>query len=592
MKKSCSRVVMVLVFGFFVASCGGGGSAPAGGSGTPGGGVASDTTPDAFTFIDQDNAVIRSLIQSEPIAISGINEAATVSITGGEYSIDGAQFVSTSGSVTNGAQIVVRQSAPDEFLTTADATLTVGGVSDTFSLTTGSEDITPDWFGIDLQSDVERSTLVQTEVITISGINGDITIEVTDGEYSIDGREFTRDAGTLENEQSIVVRQLSASHSSVLTSATITVGDFSTDFLVETGKFYVSPGDFEALPNCAPYVGSAQAPIKLVFLKLNNASQFDAIVDDAINNQFATTPPFSEYFSSLAFYTLDLGDGSNYDCLGTGTDVSDQGFVCDSELVNQEIVRQCDATDPNGVIKIAIAESQYSAKAADIIWLPDNLFAIENTTIHEVSHNFGLADLYGGGFRFDGEPVIGWTPEFSRRWLNLDSPGCPSWCDSAKTPVEYNQSISSACPTFTTRDECLAFNRPTTDDCSDADGDNLEDCCSWSDTPSDDYFNTNCAPVWGSEDIGLSCLAGAGCYFGGAYGNNSWRPVKGHDDSLMYGLSAPGFDAVSGAALTEFLECCTDARDDEPSCAAFRLQISDLLLDNFGKRRLGSCGVY
>ncbi len=589
MRIDYANIATKIALGFLLASCGGGG----GGSGTTGGGFVSDTTPDAYTFVDQDNAVVSRFALSEPITITGINEAAAVSITGGEYSIDGGEFVSASGLVTNGARIVVRQTAADGFLQTTDATLTVGGVSDTFSVTTGPEDITPDWFGFESQFGVELSSSVQSEVVTITGINGAIAVQVTGGEYSVDGGDFTTDAGTIENDQTLVVRQQSADQSNTLTVTTIAVGDFSTQLFVETGRFYVSPGDYEALASCAPYVGSAQAPIKLVFLNIGDSSRFDAIVDDATNNQFSAIPPFSDYFSSLGFYKLDLGDGSNYDCVGTGTDTSDLGFQCNSQLVNEEIARQCDAGDANGFIKIAIAESQYSAKAADIIWMADNQRSYENTVIHEVGHNFGLADLYGGGYRFDGEPVVGWPPEISRRWLNLDGPGCPSWCDSARTPAEYNQSLSSACLTFTTKEECLAFNRPASDDCVDSDGDSLEDCCSWSETPSDDYFNSNCAPVWGAEDIGLSCLAGSGCYFGGAYGNNSWRPVKGHDDSLMYGLSATGFDTVSAAALTEALECCTDARDGDTSCAEFRLTFSDLLIDTIiEKRRLGSCGVY
>ena len=48
-----------------------------------------DTTPDAFTFASQSKVTPDTLIESEPVTISGINIPAQLSITGGEYSIDG-----------------------------------------------------------------------------------------------------------------------------------------------------------------------------------------------------------------------------------------------------------------------------------------------------------------------------------------------------------------------------------------------------------------------------------------------------------------------------------------------------------------------
>ncbi len=582
-----------IVFSFLVAACGGGGgSGPAASSDAPDDGPVSDTDPDSFIIADIDIAVIRSVVESEPIAISGINEAAPISISGGEYSIDGAEFVDTSGLVSNGANVVVRVTAADDFGQSVEATLTVGRFSDTFTVTTGPEDRMPDWFGFPNIYDAALSTLFETEPVTITGINGDIAISVTDGEYSIDGGEFTQSPGTIENGQTLIFRQLSANRSLVLGAATIDVGNFSTQFLVETGRAYVSPGDYEALPACAPYVGSAQAAIKIAFLKINDAPQFDAIVDDAINNQFSVIPPFSDHFASLAFYTLDFGDGADYECRGTGTDTSDRGFECNNDLIHEEIVRQCNAGDPHGIIKIGIAESLYSATGGAIIWLPDNPGAFNNTAIHEVGHNFMLGDMYGGGYSFDGAPVVNAPPEITRRWLNLDGPGCPKWCDAAKSRAEYNQSISAACPTFTTKDQCLAFNRPAPDDCADADGDGQYDCCSWVDTPTDDYFGTSCVPVWGTEDIGLSCDTGAGCYFGADRGNAAWRPVRDREESIMFDTFAAGFDAVSSAALNDALRCCSDVNDTEASCTDFRAQFSDLLVDLLEKRRLGSCGVY
>lgn len=592
MRTPRSHVPTMVGLVMLVASCGGGGSDAPANTGPSGGSVPSDTTPETFAFVDQDGAVVNTIVISAPITISGIDQASNVSIAGGEYSINGADFVTSSGSVVNGAQIEVRVGTPSGFRETVEATLTVGGVSDTFSVTTGDEDITPTWFSFDHQSDIGLSTFATSDAVTISGINGDIEVTVSDGEYSVDGGEFVSEPGTIVNEQTLTVRHVSSNRSNMLSAATVTVGSFTTQLSVETGRFYVEAGEYADLPVCAPYVGSSDAPFKVVFLNISDAPQFEAIVDDAINNQFAVVPPFSDRFSSFGFYKLDVGDGANYDCQGLGTSNSNLGFRCNSQLLNEEIERQCSVDDAEGLVKIAVAESQYSASALDFVWLTDNLSTLGRTAIHEVGHNFGLGDLYIGGYSASGDPVYGWSREVARQWLNLDAPGCPKWCDSAKSVEEYTQSTSAACLTFTTKDQCLAFNRPTRGDCGDPDGDSLLDCCSWVDTPTDDYFNTSCVPVQGTEDIGLSCVVGAGCYFGGGLGVNAWRPVGRQSESLMFSLEATEFDTVSYEALVDVLDCCTDVRDGEESCADFRQRFSDFLIDVSEKRRLGSCGVH
>jgi uncharacterized delta-60 repeat protein len=95
-----------------------------------------DTVPNAFSFVDQTNLPVNAEVTSNPITVGGINAPAAISITGGEYSINGAAFTSAAGTVTNGAEVRVRAIASSNYSTTVSATLTIGGVSDTFSLTT------------------------------------------------------------------------------------------------------------------------------------------------------------------------------------------------------------------------------------------------------------------------------------------------------------------------------------------------------------------------------------------------------------------------------------------------------------------------
>jgi|GEM_PF-1360617 len=117
----------------------------------------SDTTPDPYTFSDQANAALNTVIFSNSITVSGINRAATVSISSGEYEINGSgQWTAAAGTVNNTDSVRVRVTSSSSFSTTTVATLTIGGVSDTFSVTTPAEPDTdgdgiPD--GADLDDD-------------------------------------------------------------------------------------------------------------------------------------------------------------------------------------------------------------------------------------------------------------------------------------------------------------------------------------------------------------------------------------------------------------------------------------------------------
>lgn len=100
---------------------------------------ADDTTPDQFTFADQTGVPTSSIAISAPVTITGIDAPAPVTVTDGEYSIDGGAWTSSPGTVSNGQQIRVRHTSSASYETTTDTVLDVGGVSDTFTSTTEAE---------------------------------------------------------------------------------------------------------------------------------------------------------------------------------------------------------------------------------------------------------------------------------------------------------------------------------------------------------------------------------------------------------------------------------------------------------------------
>jgi hypothetical protein len=100
--------------------------------------VGEDTTPNPFDLgSNYTNAAISTYYYSNTITVAGINAASPVSTNGGvQYQKNGGGWTSTSGTVVNGDTVRVRMQSSGSFNTTVTATLTIGGVSDSFSVTT------------------------------------------------------------------------------------------------------------------------------------------------------------------------------------------------------------------------------------------------------------------------------------------------------------------------------------------------------------------------------------------------------------------------------------------------------------------------
>jgi len=97
-----------------------------------------DTTPDAFGFVDQTGVAISTAITSNSVAISGIDSATTVSISGDgspQFRIDGGSWVS-SGTIETGQTLEIQLTSSALNSDTFTATITVGGVSADWLVTT------------------------------------------------------------------------------------------------------------------------------------------------------------------------------------------------------------------------------------------------------------------------------------------------------------------------------------------------------------------------------------------------------------------------------------------------------------------------
>jgi uncharacterized delta-60 repeat protein len=106
--------------------------------------IPADTTPEPFSLAERTGVARNTDIVSNTVTITGITGAAPVSVENGSYSVGcNGTFRSSSGTITNGQTICVELRSPAAFGTSSTATLAIGGVSDTFTVTTEAEDTTP-----------------------------------------------------------------------------------------------------------------------------------------------------------------------------------------------------------------------------------------------------------------------------------------------------------------------------------------------------------------------------------------------------------------------------------------------------------------
>ena len=201
-------------------------------------------TPDQFIFIDQVNVPMNTTLTSNAITVSGLGEEADIGIIGGEYKINSGPYTSSIAKAKNNDTVTVRQTSANGYSTTTHATLTIGGVSDTFSVTTvAAPDSIPAQFTFTDQANVPTNTVITSNIIVVSGINTTTNISITGGTYSINGNAYTNTNGTVNVGDNITVQQISSVDLSTTTPAILTIGGISDTFSVTTKDKPASKGD-------------------------------------------------------------------------------------------------------------------------------------------------------------------------------------------------------------------------------------------------------------------------------------------------------------------------------------------------------------
>lgn len=195
-----------------------------------------DTTPTAFAFTDV-NGVARSTVQtSNSISVSGIDAPTVIAVVGGSYAINAGAYISTPGMVVSGDTVSVRHTSSALAGSAVSTSLSIGGVADTFTSTTGGADTTPDPFGFINLTDARRGRVQTSNTITVSGIDAPAPISVVNGQYSVNGGSFVSGARTVRNGDRLRLRHRSSLRGSTVTTTTLRIGGVSGSFSTTTRR--------------------------------------------------------------------------------------------------------------------------------------------------------------------------------------------------------------------------------------------------------------------------------------------------------------------------------------------------------------------
>lgn len=145
-----------------------------------------DFIPNQFNFLDFTWQLLNTLVESNPILITGINTGSLISITGWEYRIWTGSYKTSTWLIYSWNTLSVRNTTSSSELSSVNTIVTIGWISDTFTSTTRlTPDTVPNQFNfLDFTGQL-LNTVIQSNPIVITGINTGSLISITGWEYKI-----------------------------------------------------------------------------------------------------------------------------------------------------------------------------------------------------------------------------------------------------------------------------------------------------------------------------------------------------------------------------------------------------------------------
>lgn len=128
-----------------------------------------------------------------------------------------------------------------------DSSYNCSALSDSVAVTTPPR-TAPNPFGFNGQYGVQRSVQIESNSISVTGIQAPAPISIMGGEYSINGGPYTAAPGMVSLDQTVMVRVISSASYATTVTATLTIGGVAGGFSVTTLQLNVISTPYFPMP--------------------------------------------------------------------------------------------------------------------------------------------------------------------------------------------------------------------------------------------------------------------------------------------------------------------------------------------------------
>ena len=169
-----------------------------------------------------------------------------------------------------------------------------------------SSDVSPDTIQFKPVINATPNAQVESETITVAGVDRPVSIAVEGGEYRIGDGAYTDSPGFVESGQTVTLRLVTSRQLSQESAARLMVGDASTEFVVETRTSFANAAPVwnlnESVANKNTITGSARGANTVQAIDFDSDGDTDVLAtaafDDAIlwfENDGGTAPLFTRH---------------------------------------------------------------------------------------------------------------------------------------------------------------------------------------------------------------------------------------------------------------------------------------------------------
>jgi hypothetical protein len=340
-------------------------------------GAGINSVPSAFSFTPLINVDPSSVQVSNSITVANTDVPSPVSVSAGaQYSINGGPFTSVAGVVSPGAQVAVQLTAASGYSTSDSAVLSIGGVSSTFTVTTGAQPVLLGSFTP--VTGAAPSSIQTSNAISVTGTTIPVPISVTSGSsYSINGGPFTSASGTVQPGDQVVVQTTAASTYNTTSSAIVNIGGLTSTYTVTTAAQPPQQAGFAPVTGSSVGVLQTSNPITITSITTAAPISISSGAEYSINggpftSAAGTVQPGDQVvveinapstYDSTATAVLTIGGVTSSFAVTTGAEPVLQGSftgISDAAVSSTQVSNPITVTGITTPAVISITGGQYS----------------------------------------------------------------------------------------------------------------------------------------------------------------------------------------------------------------------------------------